>query len=206
MLADKGSLKQELHIHHQELLEEHHLVVWSCIRGDDVVIEEPLCPGTSKSAEEYLAEKLLQKAKDEGWCISVNWQDNDSSAAKSVMSIFPSVQIMYMCRPRFNQLKDLKAKKTFTKAYVDRYVQAHPTVATVTCCCERGKHRVGFGCITEGFIRNARISHFLVCIQSENDPNVNAQRMGEHGKYHARGMHSALSTPQSSVHVVDAIM
>ena len=59
------------------------------------MIEEPLCPGTSKSAEEYLAEKLFQKANDEGWCISVNWHDNDSSATKSVKSTFPSVQIMY---------------------------------------------------------------------------------------------------------------
>ena len=73
-------------------------ILWyghACMRGDDDMIEEPLCPGTSKSAEEYLAEKLFQKANDEGWCISVNWHDNDSSATKSVKSTFPSVQIMY---------------------------------------------------------------------------------------------------------------
>ena len=172
-------------------------ILWyghACMRGDDDVIEEPLYPGTSKSAEGYLAEKLFQKAKDEGCCISVNWQDSDSSAAKSVKSIFPSIQIMYCAghvgRAHSNQLNDLKAKKTFTKAYTDKHVRAHPTVATVACCCARGNHRAGCGCITEGFIRNARISHFLVCIQAGNDPNIYAQRMRELGKYHARGIHS----------------
>ena len=81
------------------------------MREDDDVIEEPLYPGTSKSAEGYLAEKLFQKAKDEGCCISVNWQDSDSSAAKSVKSIFPSIQIMYCAghvgRAHSNQLNDL---------------------------------------------------------------------------------------------------
>ena len=70
-------------------------ILWyghGCMLGDDDVIEESL---TSKSAEGYLAEKLFQQAKDEGCCISVNWQDSDSSAAKSVKSIFPSAQIMY---------------------------------------------------------------------------------------------------------------
>ena len=89
-------------------------ILWyghACMRGDDDVIEEPLYPGTSKSAEGYLAEKLFQKAKDEGCCISVNWQDSDSSAAKSVKSIFPSIQIMYCAghvgRAHSNQLNDL---------------------------------------------------------------------------------------------------
>lgn len=44
----------------------------ACMRGNDDVIEEPLYPGTSKSAEGYLAEKLFQQAKDEGCQIAVN--------------------------------------------------------------------------------------------------------------------------------------
>ena len=48
----------------------------------------------------------------------------------------------------------------------------------------------GCGCIIEGFIRNARISHFLACIQPGNDPNIYAQCTRELGKYHARGIQS----------------
>ena len=168
----------------------------ACMRGDDDVIEEPLYPGTSKSAEGYLAEKLFQQAKNDGFKVSVNWQDSDSSAAKSVKSVFPSVQIMYCAghveRAHSNQLNDLKVKKTFTKAYMDKYKKQHPTVTSVACCCAKGKHRsgCGCGCITEGFIRNVRISHFLVCIQADKDPGIYAQRMREIGKYHARGIHT----------------
>ena len=79
----------------------------------------------------------------------MNWQDSDSSVAKSVKCIFPSIQIMYcgrhIGRAHSNQLNDLKAKKTFTKAYTDKHVQAHPTVATVACCGERGKHGLDAG-------------------------------------------------------------
>ena len=73
-------------------------ILWyghACMRGNDDVIEEPLYPGTSKSAEGYLAENLFQQAKDEGCQIAVNWQDSDSSATKSVKNVFPSAQIMY---------------------------------------------------------------------------------------------------------------
>ena len=124
----------------------------------------------------------------------MNWQDSDSSAAKSVKSVFPSAQIMYCAghvgRAHSNQLNELKGKKAFTKPFIDKYIQAHPSVASVTCCCARGKHRTGCGCITEGFIRNARISHFLICIQADRDPNIYTQRMRELGKYHAWGIHS----------------
>ena len=57
----------------------------------------------------------------------------------------------------------------------DKHVKKHPAITSVTCCCAKGKHRAG--CVTEGFIRNARISHFLVCIQSEKDHTVYAQQM-----------------------------
>ena len=166
----------------------------ACMQGNDDVIDEPLYPGTSKSAEGYLAEKLFQQAKDEGCRVAVNWQDSDSSSVKSVTSVFPSAQVMYCAghvgRAHSNQLNDLKGKKVFTKTFIDKYIQVHPTVSTVTCCCAKGKHKAGCGCITEGFIRNARICHFLVCIQSEKDPNIYAQRMRELGRYHARGIHS----------------
>jgi len=51
-------------------------------KEDDVVGGE-LYQGTSKSAEGYAADVAFKKAKEEGMHIEVQWQDGDSSAAKS---------------------------------------------------------------------------------------------------------------------------
>ena len=133
-------------------------ILWyghACMRGDDDVIEEPLYPGTSKSAEGYLAEKLFQKAKDEGCCISVNWQDSDSSAAKSVKRIFPSIQIMYSSghigQAHSNQLN---AKKTFTIMLTIMLTNTSRHTKLWSAAV-RGGNKAGCWCITKGFIRNA---------------------------------------------------
>ena len=47
----------------------------------------------------------------------------------------------------------------------------------------------GCGCVTDDFIWNACINHFLVWIQSGKDAKVYASWMRELGKYHARGIH-----------------
>ncbi len=78
-------------------------------------------------------------------------------------------------------------------------MKKHPAITSATCGCAKGKHRAGCGCVTEGFIRNARISHFLVCIQAEKDHTVYAQRMRELGQYHAKRFHS-WSSGQCSFH------
>ena len=161
--------------------------------GSDDVVDEPLYPGTAKSAEGHLAGKLFQQAKGEGCWVSVNWQDSDFSSAKAITAVYPSVSIMHCAghvgQAHSHQLTDLKAKKAFTKAFKDKHTVKHPSVSTVTYCCAKTKHRAGYGCITDDFIRNARINHFLVCSQSGNDPQVYATRMRELGKYHARGIH-----------------
>ena len=58
------------------------------------------------------------------------------------------------------------------------------------CVCSGRNHYQGCGCITEGFIRYARINHFLCCIQSGNDPTQYQLRMWELGKYHAQGLYA----------------
>ena len=125
--------------------------------------------------------------------MSVNWQDSDSSSAKAITEVYPSVSIMHCAghvgRAHSHRLTDLKAKKSFTKTYKDHHVVKHPSVTSVTCCCAKCNHRAGCGCVTDDFIRNARINHFLVCIQSGKDAQVYASRMRELGKYHARGIH-----------------
>ena len=87
--------------------------------NDDVA--EPVFPGTAKSAEGHLAEVLFKRVKEEGCKIEVNWQDNDSSAAKSVALAFPSAQIMFCAghvgRAHTHRLTGMKAKKSFTAAH-----------------------------------------------------------------------------------------
>ena len=91
-----------------------------CMLGNDDVAE-PVFPGTAKSAEGHLAEVLFKRMKEEGCNIQVNWQDNDSSAAKSVALAFPSAQIMFCAghvgRAHTHRLTDMKAKKSFTAAH-----------------------------------------------------------------------------------------
>ena len=146
-----------------------------CMRGSDDVVEEPLYPGTAKTAEGHLAGKLFQQAR-EGCQVSVNWQDSDSSSAKAITEVYPSVSIMHCAghvgRAHSYRLTNLKAKKSFTKTYKDHHVVKHSSVTSLTSCCAKCNHRAGCGCVTDDFIHNARINHFLVCLQSGNDAQV----------------------------------
>ena len=164
-----------------------------CMRGNDHLIEEPLYPGTSKSVEGHMVRILFQRAKDEGCKVSVNWQDSDSSAAKAISDVYQDVQIMYCSghvgRAHGNQLIDRKTSKSFSAAFIRKYKAKFPSITEVKCVCSGKNHHQGCGCITDGFIRSAKINHFLCCIQAENNPAIYEQRMRELGKYHARGKH-----------------
>ena len=90
-----------------------------CMRGNDDVIDEPLLPGTAKAAEGHLAEVLFESAKEEGCNVEVNWQDNDSSAAKSAAHAFPSAQVMFCAghvgRAHTHRLMDIKQRSLLLK-------------------------------------------------------------------------------------------
>ena len=59
------------------------------MRGSDDLVEDPLYPGTSKSADGHAAEKVFAKAKEEGLGIDANWQDSDSSSAEAFSASHP---------------------------------------------------------------------------------------------------------------------
>ena len=136
--------------------------------------------GTSKAAEGHLAGMLFQKAKEEGCEIALNWQDGDSSSAKPVRGVFASTQIMYcaghVSRAHTHRLLDIQFKKSFTDQFIKSH-KDHPEVGSVKCCCHGKKNSIGCGCITEGFIQNARINHFLACVQADKDPAAYASKM-----------------------------
>ena len=62
MLADQGHFSQNFTFIVKNYLKNS--ILWyghACMRGNDIVIKEPLYLGTAKSAEGYLAEKLYQQ-------------------------------------------------------------------------------------------------------------------------------------------------
>ena len=81
-------------------------------------------------------------------------------------------------------------KKGFTKRYINKHKESFPEVETVKCCCEGGNHSQGCGCMSDGFLRQARINFFCCLVQSEKDPDAFAKRLCDLCKYHARNIHS----------------
>ncbi len=61
----------------------------ACMRGSNNICDAELWEGTAKAAEGHLAEVCFTKAKEEEMVIAVNWQDADSSSAKSFRYVFP---------------------------------------------------------------------------------------------------------------------
>ena len=63
------------------------------------IYDSELWEGTAKAAEGHLAEMCFSKAKGEGVVVAVNWQDADSSSAKSFRYVFPdsSLNCIMLC-------------------------------------------------------------------------------------------------------------
>ena len=60
-----------------------HAILWASI------CDAELWEGTGKATEVQLAEVCFLKAKEEEMVVAVNWQDADSSSAKSFQYVFP---------------------------------------------------------------------------------------------------------------------
>lgn len=162
-----------------------------CMWGNDNIIEEELYAGTAKSMEGVLAGECYQQAKDEGCCVNTVWQDGDSSSAKSVSEHHPDSKI-YKCgghvgRAHANNLKEAAKKKEFTAEVKNKFKNKYPEIETLKCKCER--HKYGCGCLSDNFIKGARINHFCVLQQSSN-PAEYAERMRVLSQYHCRDIHT----------------
>lgn len=161
-----------------------------CMKGSDDVVEEDLYEGTAKSMEGVLAGECYGQAKEEGCKVEVVWQDGDSSSSKSVLDHYPDGKV-YKCgghvgRAYTNNLKEAAKKKEFSADIINKYKQRFPLIETVKCQCKR--HKSGCGCLSESFIKCARINHFC-CLQQCKDPAEYARRMRALGAYHVRNIH-----------------
>ena len=170
-----------------------------CMRGkmNDIVGGE-LYRGTAKGAEGYAANIAFQKAKHEGIHIEVQWQDGDSSAAKSFREHFPDEtksRIMlcggHVARSFTKSLGELAKQKSFSATKQDHHKKAFPNVDTVKCCCPK-RHSKNCGCLSKSFIKGARTNFFYCLLHGDatKDPKAFASRLTILGKYHARDIHS----------------
>lgn len=136
------------------------------MRGKDDVVEEELYEGTAKLMEGVLANECYEQPKNEGCKVEVVWQDGDSSAAKS-NSLHRLAGKVYKCgghvgRAHSNNLREAAKKKEFSEDMKSKYKGTFPEIETAKCKCKR--HRAGCGCISNLFIKGARINHFC-CLQ-----------------------------------------
>ena len=158
--------------------------------GGDDIIDDKLYAGTAKSMEGVLVDECYQQAKDEGCVINTVWQYGDSSSAKSVMKHHPAAKV-YKCgghvgRAFSNSLKEGAKKKEFSADVKQKYKEKFPLIETATCKCTR--HKSGCGCLSDAFIKGARINHFCV-LQQCKDSEQYAKRLRELSQYHCRDIH-----------------
>ena len=140
--------------------------------------------------EGVLADECYEQVKNEGCKVEVVWQDGDSSAAKSISLHHPAGKV-YKCgrhvgRAHSNNLREAAKKKEFSEDMKSKYKAKFPEIETAKCKCKR--HRAGCGCISDSFIKGARINHFC-CLQQYTNPDDYAQHVRVHSKYHVRDIH-----------------
>ncbi|KAJ7377766.1 hypothetical protein OS493_026902 [Desmophyllum pertusum] len=139
------------------------------MRGSNQICDSELWEGTAKSAEGHLAEFCFSKGKEEEMVVAVNWQDADSSSAKSFRYIFP----------------DSSLSRVMLCGGYD-----YPQLETVKCeCAGKRANSKKCGCMSDEFLARAKSNHFSALKQSGNDPEEYAKRMRILGKYHSRDIH-----------------
>ena len=141
------------------------------MRGKDDVVEADLYEGTAKSMEGVLSNECYEQAKDEGYWVEVVWQDGDSSSAKSVYLHHPNGKV-YKCgghvgRAHTNCLKGAAKRKEFSVDIKNKYKDAFPQVLTAKCHCKR--HKAGSGCLSDSFIKGARINNAKIQMNMPQD-------------------------------------
>ena len=168
----------------------------ACMRGSDPIITQTSSTRVQQSQEGYLAGILFEKAKEEGYTIEINWQDQDSSSEKSFRAAYTSEtssRVMkcggHVGRAHAKALKDLKPKKEFDTGYIAKHKEEFPDVDKVVCCCKGKRHSAKCGGLTDSFIESAWRNLFCAITQCGNNAAAFEQRMRDLGRYHARGIH-----------------
>ena len=129
----------------------------------------------------------------------MQWQDADSSAAKSFMQHYPDFQVMlcggHVTRAHTKYLGELAKQKSFSPALQGMYKEKFPDVVTVKYHFPN-RHFKQCGCLTKSFLHGAHTNFFYCLIQAGTDPSAFASRLlvlGSLlvlGKYHTCDVHT----------------
>ena len=117
--------------------------------------------------------------------VAINWQDADSSSAKSFRYVFPdnSLSRVMLCggrvgRAHGNNLKEYKGKKSVDLSFVATHQKNCPELGKAKCeCAGKRAHSKTCGCMSDEFLARAKSNHFSALKQAGNDPEEYANRM-----------------------------
>ena len=168
-----------------------------CMRGKDNIVPGELFLGTSKAAEGHGADLAFSLAKKDDLQIEVHWQDGDSSTATAFRKHYPdeSKHKVLLCgghiaRAFEKNLKEYKTKKRFGDGFVRLHECDFPTVSQVECHCKlRHSYSKGCGCLSDSFIKQARLNLYCCLVQAGSNPDAFATGMRNLGKYHSKDIH-----------------
>ena len=129
--------------------------------------------------------------------VAINWQDADSSSAKSFRYVFPdnSLSRVMLCggrvgRAHGNNLKEYKGKKSVDLSFVATHQKNCPELGKAKCeCAGKRAHSKTCGCMSDEFLARAKSNHFSALKQAGNDPEEYVNRLRILGKYHSHDVH-----------------
>ena len=180
------------------LLYYHH----SCQKGRTDVVGQELYCGTSKSAEGYAAMLMFEKAKEDGMCVAIHWQDADSSSANSLSAVFPDAEIMICAghsgRAHRKILESRQKIKQFPKIFNEKHREKFPGIVECSSDCKKdshsntcvrfchctGNHSVGCGCLTAEFIAKAHtnFTSILRVVESQEEFVTRLHSLARHAR------------------------
>lgn len=122
--------------------------------------------------------------------VNTVWQDSDSSSAKSVTQHHPAARVFkcggHVERALTNSSKEAAKKKEFPVDIKQKYREKFPLVKTVKCKCNH--HKSGCGCLSDVFIKGARINHFCL-LQQGKEPEEYTKHLRNLSQNHCRDIH-----------------
>ena len=156
--------------------------------------DETLHMGTSKAAEGEGLNKLFEQASNEGMHISAHVQDNDSSSIVALREHFKDdTTSVMLCaghcnRAQQKRLKSFAKSKMCSATFIKDYIKQYPMVETVKCHCT--KHSKKCGCMSSGFLHQAKMNLTQCLYNAGSNEKVFAESVSILGRLHCKDIHS----------------
>ena len=129
--------------------------------------------------------------------IAVHWQDADSSSEKAVKKLHPDAKVMnempgscWQGPQQPAQVISIEEVGDQWVGFINRHKGKYPDIAILKCCCQGKNHKKGCGCMSDDFVQQARINHYIAAKQADNDPGKYAATLRELGNHHCKNEHT----------------